>query len=96
MPEATPALYCGFSISREGWEGIAHALGLTRRELQVLECVVGDQHENGIAATLRLSRNTVRTYLKRLRAKLRAASRVQMIKRVVVEYAAWLARSYPP
>jgi len=95
MRDPAPGLNNGFSMSQEAWRGVACALGLARREVEVLECVVADQHEKDIATTLGVSRHTVRTYLKRLRAKAGASSRVQLVKRVFAEYSAWVARSTP-
>ena len=85
----------GLAFSPQAWEGIAYTLGLARRELEVLQCLVGDQHEADIAATLGLSRHTVRTYLERLRAKTGAHTRVQLVKRAFAAYRVWV-RDYPP
>jgi DNA-binding CsgD family transcriptional regulator len=85
----------GVSIPPEAWRGIAYAIGLSQREIEVLQCVVADEHEAGIATTLGLSRHTIRTYLKRIRAKLGASSRVRLVERVFQEYSAWAARSTP-
>jgi len=85
----------GLSISRQAWQAIAYTLELAPRELEVLQGVVDDRHEHDIAAALGLSRHTIRTYLKRLRAKLGASSRVRMVERVFAENYAWLARSAP-
>ena len=85
-----------FSLPPEAWQAIANAFGLARREAEVLECVVGDQHENDIALALGLSRHTIRTYLKRLRAKVGASSRVEMVKRVLGEHSTWVGESNPP
>jgi DNA-binding CsgD family transcriptional regulator len=85
----------GFSISPEAWRGIAYAIGLSQREVEVLQCVVADQHEQDIAATLGLSRHTIRTYMKRIRAKLGTGSRVRLVEKVFAEHSAWLASSTP-
>ncbi len=95
MGAVTRELDYGFSISPEGWRGIAYAIGLSQREVEVLQCVVADQHEPDIAAALGLSRHTIRTYMKRIRAKLGASSRVRLAERVFAEHSAWL-RSQPP
>jgi DNA-binding CsgD family transcriptional regulator len=86
----------GFSISQEAWRSIAYAVGLSQRELEVLQCVVADQHEQEIGVTLKLSRHTIRTYLKRIRAKLGTGSRVRLVEIVFAEYSAWVARSVTP
>jgi DNA-binding CsgD family transcriptional regulator len=85
----------GSSFPPAAWRGIAYALGLAPRELEVLQCLVGDQHEADMAATLGLSRHTVHTHLKRLRAKLGGSSRVQLVKRVYAEYLVWLKKLTP-
>jgi DNA-binding CsgD family transcriptional regulator len=86
----------GFSISPETWREIAYAIGLSQREVEVLQCLVADQHDNEIAETLGLSQHTVRTYLKRLRAKLGVTSRVRMAERVFAEFEACVAKDGPP
>ena len=95
MHDVTRQLDYGLSIPAEVWDRIAYARGLAQRELEVLQCVLADQHEGEIAATLGLSRHTVRTYLKRLRAKLGANSRLELAKRVFAEYSAWSAKAPP-
>jgi DNA-binding CsgD family transcriptional regulator len=90
MPVTTRDVDRDLSIPPEGQKGIGCALGLSRREVEVLQCVVGDNHEREIATTLGLSRHTIRTYLKRLRAKLGVGGRVQSVKKVFAKYAAWL------
>ncbi len=95
MHVRTHELDYGFSISPEAWREIAFVLCLSPREVEVLQRVVADEHEQDIAVALRLSRHTVRTYLKRIRAKLGAGSRVQLVQRVFAEFSAWLAKSSP-
>jgi DNA-binding CsgD family transcriptional regulator len=85
----------GLHISPEAWRSIAYSLGLSPREVEVLQCILDDQHDNDIAATLGLSRHTIRTYLKRLRAKLGCGSRVRLVERVFTEYSALLPKCSP-
>ena len=85
----------GSAFPPDAWRRIAYSLGLARRELEVLQCLVGDQHEPDIAVTLGLSPHTVHTYLKRLRAKLGANSRVDLVKRVYAEYSDWQKKLTP-
>lgn len=73
-------------LSDQAWREIAWRLGLGKRELEVLQGVVADQHDGEIAAALGLSRHTIRTYARRLRAKLGGNSRVQLVERVFTEY----------
>lgn len=79
----------GVSIPDEAWAAIAVATGLSRREIEVLQCVVEDQQDKEIADTLGISKYTVRTHMKRIRAKLGAGSRVKLVGRVFAEYSAW-------
>lgn len=90
MHGATREVDRDLTIPPEAWQDIGYALGLSRREFEVLQRLVGDRRETEIARSLGLSQHTVRTYLKRLRAKLGASSRVRLVGRVYAEYAAWL------
>jgi DNA-binding CsgD family transcriptional regulator len=68
------------------WPGLAEALRLSPREVQVVRAVFLDHKEESIAADLGISPHTVSTYLQRIYAKLRVGSRPQLIVRVVAEY----------
>ena len=68
------------------WPGLAEALRLSPREVQVVKAVFQDHKEESIAADLGISPHTVSTYLQRIYAKLRVGSRPQLIVRVVAEY----------
>ena len=81
MHAAPKELDCDSSISAEAWRAMAHSIGLSEREVEVLKGVVADLHDGDIAATLGLSRHTVRTYMKRIRAKLGVSSRVRLVER---------------
>jgi DNA-binding CsgD family transcriptional regulator len=73
-------------ISNDTWPRIRVALGLSPRELQVIQGVFQDDKEESIANDLGISRHTVNTYLQRLYTKLRVSSRSQLIIRVVDQY----------
>lgn len=57
------------------------ALGLTSRELEVLECLRVGESNKHIARSLDISPNTVKTHLQSLYAKLGASNRTQAVNR---------------
>ena len=58
-----------------------NALGLTRREYEILRHVAMGQTNPEIASALGLTRNTVKTYLQRALEKLGARNRVEALSR---------------
>ena len=68
------------------WPGLAQQLRLSPRELEVVKGIFRDEKDVSIAAKLGISPHTVSTYLQRIYAKLRVASRPQLIVRVIAEY----------
>jgi DNA-binding CsgD family transcriptional regulator len=67
----------------EAWHGIALALGIAPRELEIVRRIFDDRTEADIARELGISPHTVHTYLARIYNKLHVASRVQLVVRVV-------------
>jgi len=61
-------------------EAAIRSLGLTPRELDVLEALVGGESNKTMARDLGVSPNTVKTHLARLFGKLDVTSRVQAIE----------------
>jgi len=72
------------------WIGLCAALRLSRREMQIVQCVFDDLDESNIAFDLNISRHTVNTYFRRLYNKAGVSNRQQLILRVVAEYLAIL------
>lgn len=70
----------------DAWPLLRSALGLSLRELQILQCVFDDQKQEAIAFQLGISPATVNTYFQRLYRKLRIASRTQLVVRVIAAY----------
>jgi DNA-binding NarL/FixJ family response regulator len=68
------------------WERLGSNLGLSRRELQVVQGVFEDHKEENIAFTLGISPHTVNTYMQRVYSKLGVSSRPQLIVRIVSIY----------
>ena len=54
---------------------------LSKREAEVLRCAASGEGEEQIAQTLFLSRNTVKTYFRRIREKLHVTTRVEAVRR---------------
>jgi DNA-binding CsgD family transcriptional regulator len=77
-----------FPLQEAEWGQIVRRLGLSVRESQIVAQVLADEKEQAIAARLAISCHTVHAHLKRVYAKLGAASRVELAMRVFAEYAA--------
>ena len=73
-------------FSGEAWVEIAHSLGLSGRELQIVRGTFDDKTEIAMAADLHISPSTVHTHVERLHHKLRIANRVQLLLRVMQEF----------
>ncbi len=79
-------LWLGFGVARRpvsppGNPAAVASLGLTRRELEVLQLLADGQANKEIARALGVSPNTVKTHLARLFEKLGASSRTAAIAR---------------
>ena len=61
-------------------EGKLHELGVTRRELEILELIAGGMSNREIAEKLFVSENTVKTHSSRLFDKLSAKRRTQAVQ----------------
>lgn len=59
------------------------ALGLTTREIEVLECLRRGESNKEIARSLGISPNTVKTHLKSLYTKIGANNRTQAVSQAV-------------
>ncbi len=86
-PNGFPFLTHGaVGFSPNAWQEIQHGLKLSGRELQLIQGIFDNKVEYSIAAGFGISVNTVRTELRRLRHKLKAADRVSLVLRVVEEF----------
>jgi DNA-binding CsgD family transcriptional regulator len=70
----------------DAWHLLQRALRLSKRELQIVQCIFADEKREAIACRLAISPGTVNTYFQRLYAKLNVASRPQLIVRVMGVY----------
>lgn len=66
-------------FSPDVWLQIGQRLVLSERELQIVQCIFDDRHENQIARELDISGHTVHTHLERLYHKLGVGSRVELV-----------------
>jgi DNA-binding CsgD family transcriptional regulator len=81
-------------FSDKAWVGIGKKLGLSPREAEITRCIVTGQGDKEIARRLDVSPRTIQTHLERLRAKLGAENRVDLVARVFAAHNKW--RSEPP
>jgi DNA-binding CsgD family transcriptional regulator len=64
------------------WTCIGQRLSLSERELQIVQSVFDDAHQDLIAKELGISSHTVHTHLERLYHKLQVTSRVDLVVRI--------------
>jgi DNA-binding CsgD family transcriptional regulator len=85
----TQALRCSLGaamLSDTAWREIAHSLGLSGRELQILRAIFDDRTEFTMARELGISPCTIHTYCERLYRKLVVTDRVRLVLRVMEEF----------
>ena len=68
------------------WNAIAEALGLSGRELDVVQCILDGGCEESTARALGISSHTVHTHIDRLHRKLQVGNRAELILRIFGEY----------
>ena len=68
------------------WTALGDLLGLSPRELEIVQGVFDDRTEGSIASGLGISHHTVHTYLARIYRKVSASSRTQLVVRVMETY----------
>lgn len=66
-------------FSDRQWHSLALSLGLSDRELEVLQCIFDDQTERIMAQGLGISVHTIHTHLERLYRKLGVSSRCSAV-----------------
>jgi len=70
-------------LTDHAWQEIAHTLGITQRELQMVQSVFDNLPEAAIARRFRISAHTVHTHLNRLFKKLTVTTRAELVLRVM-------------
>ena len=78
------------------WKGISETLRLSKREIEISQCVMLGDTERQAAAFLKVSPRTVRTHLERIRAKLGVDTRTELIVWLCEAHLDWLSRSSGP
>jgi DNA-binding CsgD family transcriptional regulator len=73
-------------FSKRAWANVTHALGLSRRELDILRGLFDGLTESAIASRLHISLRTVHTHVERLHRKLGVSHQVALVLRVIVEF----------
>ncbi len=73
-------------LSDEKWEAISDRLRLSRREFEIVRCIIDGGGEAEIARTLSMSIHTVHTHLERLYRKLGVSNRVELVVRIFAAY----------
>ena len=70
-------------LSDQAWLEIAKTLDITKRELQIVQGVFDNLHEEGIANRFKISEHTVHMHLNRLFKKLTVTTRTELVLRIV-------------
>lgn len=70
-------------LTEHEWTSLARQLGLSPRELQVVQCICDDEKELCIARTLGISAHTVHTHVERIYRKLGVSSRCALAVHVL-------------
>ena len=74
------------NLTNQEWHAIGRRLQLSRRQLQIVQCVFDALAESAIARRLEISPHTVHSHLNRLYDKLGVASRCELIVQVFIAY----------
>jgi DNA-binding CsgD family transcriptional regulator len=80
----------------DGWKGLSQELALSKREVEIIQCLMLDDDEGETATFLGISRHSVHTHLKRLYEKLHVKSRMALITLLVDAHLTWLCEASPP
>ena len=83
-----------FILPYDAWKTIAKSLGLSPRELQIIQAIFDDRKELAIAHELTISVHTVHTHLERLYRKLGVSSRLGLFLSILSEYLSSLPSAF--
>ena len=75
-------------LTDHAWLEISRTLGITKRELQIVQAVFDNKHEADTAKRFKLSPHTVHMHLNRLFKKLNVTSRTELVLRIVEQMVA--------
>jgi len=96
MPESRKSRGGRCFFCATAWAGITKSLGLSKREVEILQWQIMGKKECQVADLLGVSLSTVCTHQRRLRRKLGVHSQIELIVRLFDAYLDWLCRSSPP
>ncbi len=96
LRQVFPCCIEGGVFCTAAWKGIGVILGLPLRQIQVAKCILAGEGDEEIAHALGLSWSTIRTYVRRLYARLRVSSQIRLATRVFAAYLVWRSESSPP
>ena len=82
-PDSRRKLRGASLLTDQAWHEIARTLGITQREMQIVQSVFDNQHETEIAKCFKISPHTVHMHLNRLFKKLNVTSRTELVLRIV-------------
>ena len=82
-PDSRRKLRGASLLTDHAWHEIARTLGITQREMQIVQSVFDNQHETEIAKCFKISPHTVHMHLNRLFRKLTVTSRTELVLRIV-------------
>jgi len=75
-------------LTAQAWDEVGEGLGLSKRQIQIIQAVFDDQTERAIGEALGISAHTVHTHLERLYHKLEIRDRAQLVLRVFDQFMA--------
>jgi DNA-binding CsgD family transcriptional regulator len=70
-------------LSDHAWSEIAKTLGITKREIQIIQGVFDNHTQQGIATRLNMNEHTAHTHLNRLFKKLNITTRTELVLRIM-------------
>lgn len=80
QPAVAPQMF-----NEQAWAQVAQSIGLSHRQVEIVQGVFRDDTESDIAAALGISPHTVHTHFERIYQKLGVTARTQLILRIVHE-----------
>ena len=82
-PNVTASVFGRLREEKETFHGKTQNTSLTRRELEVLKCVVEGHIDRAISEVLYISEHTVRSHIKSIFRKMQVSSRSQMVAKAL-------------